>query len=231
MQASTCRLEMTLTTSPTQSDSLEPTSKPQIQAVRARPKVPLLLFLSTLIIALGSDLVMKYWSFEHVAGQPVQLKAGYNNDPYQIPRHEGMTIVPKVLALRLTLNTGAIFGIGKGAQWFFVFVSVLATAFICFLFWRAPLNAYGMQICYALILSGALGNMYDRMVYNAVRDMFNLFPDVHLPFGWHWPGGSTEVYPWLFNIADAALIVGVLSLMVMVQLADMRQRKSAKTSD
>jgi len=220
-----------VTTSPTQSDRPEPAQQAPVQAVRFSPKVPLILFLTTLVVVLGSDLFIKSWSFEHVAGQPVELVAGADNTPADIPQHIGMSVVPKLLALRLTLNTGAIFGIGKGAQWFFVFVSVIATAFICFLFWRAPRNAYTIQICYALILAGALGNMYDRMVYNAVRDMFWLFPGVHLPFGLNWPGGSPDMYPWLFNIADVALIVGVLTLMVLVQLADMRQRKLAKTSD
>lgn len=193
--------------------------------------LPVILFVSTIVLALGSDLFIKAWSFDHVAGVPVELKAGYNNDARQIPMHDAMTVVPGILSMRLTLNTGAIFGIGKGAQWFFVLVSVIATAFICFLFWRAPLKSYVIQICYALILSGALGNMYDRMIYNAVRDMFWLFPGWHLPFGLSWPGGSTDVYPWLFNIADAALIIGVLSLMVLVQLADRRQRMSAKSPD
>ncbi len=222
-----------MTTSPTQPDRPESDPQPKLQAVRTRPLVPLVIFISTLVLVLGSDLVMKYWSFEHVAGVPVVLDRGGSNLPYHIPDHQAMGVVPYVLSLRLTLNTGAIFGIGKGAQWFFVCVSIIATAFICFLFWRAPRRAYAIQICYALILAGALGNMYDRMVYNAVRDMFWLFPDVHLPFGWQWPGkyGSTLLYPWLFNIADAALIVGVLMLMLMVHLADRQQRKSAKNSD
>jgi signal peptidase II len=193
--------------------------------------IPILLFVGTIILVLGCDLFIKQWSFAHVADRPVVLQVGYNNGPNQIPYHDAMSVIPHVLALRLTLNTGAIFGIAKGAQWFFVFVSVIATAFVCFLFWRSAARAYLVQTCYALILAGALGNMYDRMVYNAVRDMFWLFPGVHLPFGLHWPGGADDVYPWLFNIADAALIIGVLALMLQVHLADRRQRKFAKTAD
>jgi signal peptidase II len=176
---------------------------------------------------------MKYWSFEHVAGVPVILERGGTNMAYQIPDHAPMRVVPSVLSLRLTINNGAIFGIGHGAQKFFIGVSILATAFICYLFWRSPRQAYAIQICYALILAGALGNMYDRVVYNGVRDMFWLFPGVHLPFGWRWPGqhGSTDLYPWLFNIADVALIVGVMTLILLVHLADRRQQKSAKNSD
>ena len=184
-----------------------------------------------MVLILGSDLFIKYWSFENVAGVPVELQKGFNNVPQQIPYHDPMSVIPSVISLRLTLNTGAIFGIGKGGQWFFVTVSIIATAFICYLFWKSAAKAYAIHICYALVLGGALGNMYDRMIYSAVRDMFWLFPGLHLPFGLSWPGGSTDVYPWLFNVADVALIVGVLTLMLLVHLADRRQRKSAKTSD
>jgi signal peptidase II len=66
----------------------------------------------------------------------------------------------------------------------------------------------------ALILAGALGNLYDRIMYGAVRDMLYLFPGVKLPFGITWPGGNPELYPWIFNIADAALCVGVVLIIL-----------------
>src|SRR5690606_34234449 len=61
--------------------------------------------------------------------------------------------------------------------------------------------------------------LYDRMTYNAVRDLLWIFPDVHLPFGLSWPeffGGSTQVFPWIFNIADVALNVGVMMSLFLV---------------
>jgi len=220
-----------LTTSELEPHRLSSTSPNPVKRVSARPLVPLLLFVSIMSFVLGVDMLIKYWSFENVAGSAVQLQAGARNVPQQIPYHDAKQVIPSILSLRLTLNTGAIFGIGKGAQWFFVGVSVIATAFICFLFWRSAVKAYWVHICYAMILGGALGNMYDRVVYYAVRDMFWLFPGVHLPFGLNWPGGNTDLYPWLFNVADAALIVGVLTLMLLVQWDDRQQRKSAKTVD
>ncbi len=50
----------------------------------------------------------------------------------------------------------------------------------------------------ALILGGALGNLWDRVAYGAVVD----FLDFHA-FGWHWPA---------FNVADSAITVGVVLL-------------------
>lgn len=222
-------MESTLDTSEKESNQQE--QQPAMLSVRSSPVLPVLLFVGTMVLILGGDLWVKYWSFENVAAVPVELQKGFNNVPQQIPYHNPMALIPSVISMRLTLNTGAIFGIGKGGQWFFVTVSIIATTFICYLFWKSAAKAYAIHICYALVLGGALGNMYDRMVYNAVRDMFWLFPGLHLPFGLNWPGGSTDVYPWLFNVADVALIVGVLMLMLLVHLADRRLRKSAKKSD
>ena len=53
-----------------------------------------------------------------------------------------------------------------------------------------------MQFSLALILGGALGNLYDRMMFEAVRDLFRMLP-------------TTPLWPWIFNLADAALMIGV----------------------
>ena len=51
---------------------------------------------------------------------------------------------------------------------------------------------------YRLILGGAIGNLYDRVQYDAVRDFIEVwFGDLK---GWHWP---------TFNVADIALVVGI----------------------
>ena len=51
----------------------------------------------------------------------------------------------------------------------------------------------------ALIVSGAVGNLWDRLVYGYVTD----FLDFHA-FGWHWPS---------FNVADICICVGAVLLM------------------
>jgi lipoprotein signal peptidase len=51
-----------------------------------------------------------------------------------------------------------------------------------------------------LVLGGAIGNLWDRIAYEAVRD----FIDVYL-FGWSYP---------VFNVADAALVAGIAILLV-----------------
>ena len=68
----------------------------------------------------------------------------------------------------------------------------------------------------SLILGGALGNLYDRAKYEAVRDFIDVFfGGVE---GWHWP---------TFNVADMALVTGIGLLLLM----GFRESKHAKQGD
>ncbi|MEM7625678.1 MAG: signal peptidase II [Planctomycetota bacterium] len=170
------------------------------------------LFVLVIVATLAVDLGLKYWSFNHVAGRPVVLTDEVTQSHFDFWSkypHDPTIIVPKVLHLRLTTNTGAVFGLGKGNRLVFIAVSLVATGVIGLMFWRSPAGAWGMHLALGLILAGALGNLYDRVVYSAVRDMLHMLPGIHLPFGLSWPGGISEVWPWIFNPADVALLAGV----------------------
>jgi signal peptidase II len=130
------------------------------------------------------------------------------------------------LSLQLVTNTGAVFGIGKGAQGMFAVVSIVATVVIVFVFLRSDRGAWVQQTALALILAGALGNLHDRIRFSAVRDMLWLFPDVKLPFGLAWPGGNPYLYPWRFNIADAALVVGVGVMLILMWRAEKHEKQT-----
>ncbi|MEE9212501.1 MAG: signal peptidase II [Phycisphaeraceae bacterium] len=177
------------------------------------------------------DLATKWLSFKHVAGTPVLLTRENAADADTIPAHDEIVFVPKLLALKLTTNTGAVFGLGKGSRGVFVLVSVVAAAVIVRVFYRSRVGAYALHLALGLIFAGAVGNLYDRLCFGAVRDMFWLFPEVTLPFGWAWPGGNDEVYPWLFNVADAALVVGVILLMIVMWRHDKRQQTALASRD
>lgn len=187
------------------------------------------LFVGLTLAMLAIDLGVKSWSFSTVAGVPVEhieQSAIDHADFWQFYAHEPTVVVPSILNLRLTTNTGAVFGLGKGSQWVFATVSILATAFIIYMFVQSRGNARWLHAALAFILSGALGNLYDRLMYRAVRDMFHLFPGVRLPFGWEWSPGVDEVYPWIFNIADASLIVGVAIMMIIMWRSDTRPQNA-----
>ena len=115
---------------------------------------------------------------------------------------ESLAVAP-FFNLVLVFNTGAAFSFLAGAKgWqtlFFAAIAVIASVVISYLIYRNPgrkLFCGGL----ALILGGALGNLYDRLVYGKVVD----FLDFHAA-GWHWPA---------FNVADSAITVGAAILMV-----------------
>ena len=103
----------------------------------------------------------------------------------------------------LVYNRGAAFSfLADAPGWqtpFFVVVALAAAGVVSWLLWRHPgrkLLCAGL----ALILGGALGNLWDRLAWGAVAD----FLDFHA-FGWHWPA---------FNVADSAITVGAALVIV-----------------
>jgi signal peptidase II len=189
----------------------KPDSTSTHRSYAGRRTVCIVIFLLVALGALAADLGLKTYAFHHVAGTPVILDPASPN-ALTIPFHDPTVLIPGVLSLRLTTNTGAIFGMGKGSRWVFITVSIIAVGFIGRVFWRSPANALILHIALAMILAGALGNLYDRIRFAAVRDMLHLFPDVDLPFGLSWPGQARGLYPWIFNLADVALLLGVLTV-------------------
>lgn len=179
-----------------------------------RDRRAVMVFFTLAAIMLVIDLVVKHYAFMYVAGQPVMVNAQTVNNPSVIPPHDPVTLVQGVLSLKLTLNHGAVFGLGQGGRFVFIGVTFIALVVIIMMFWRSPRTQRWLHVGLGLILSGALGNLYDRLMHGAVRDMLYLFPGVRLPFGWSWPGGTTEVYPWIFNVADVCLVIGVGMLFI-----------------
>ncbi|MEM1097604.1 MAG: signal peptidase II [Planctomycetota bacterium] len=198
-----------------------------------------LCFIAVFVLLLGVDLVSKYVAFAWVGDRPVTLVRDWDafeayrvedpptqdlvivsSDPFgELIQTPGRVVVPSVLNLKLHTNTGAVFGLGAGKRWVFVSVSVVAVFVLAWLFWFSPRGAWIYHVALALVLAGALGNLYDRVIYGAVRDMLHMLPGVDLPFGLRWPGqqgmpGSSEVWPWVFNVADVSLLAGVAGVMI-----------------
>ena len=114
--------------------------------------------------------------------------------------------------LVLVYNTGAAFSFLSDAsgwqRWFFIGITVAAIALIM---WMIHKHRGDKLFCWGLtlILSGALGNLIDRIRLGHVID----FLDFHFN-GWHF---------WAFNVADSAITIGAALLI----LDSFRPRKSA----
>jgi signal peptidase II len=114
-------------------------------------------------------------------------------------------------------NTGGAFGIFGGEKGgfgsiLFVVVSLMAIGVIIFLFIRIKEEEKTLALSFSLILSGAIGNLIDRLRYGEVID----FLDFYLS-STHWPA---------FNIADSAICIGI-GLMAL-ELLKHDQKRSAK---
>jgi len=93
-------------------------------------------------------------------------------------------------------NTGALFGAFQGMRVALILASLLAL----WLVWKYADKLKGtvQSVAAGLIVGGAVGNLLDRVFRGAVVDFLDFYVGT-----WHWPA---------FNIADAALVVGVLIL-------------------
>lgn len=110
------------------------------------------------------------------------------------------------LRWRYAENYGAAFGMladqGGWQKWFFLAVGGVATVMLVTLILRSEKKAFFAPFGYACILGGALGNVYDRAVLGYVRDMISVYYE---PIDFHFA---------IFNVADAAISVGVGALII-----------------
>lgn len=189
--------------------------KPAYRSVRAW----VILGIVTLL-GLITDLASKSIAFAQVAGIPV----GIDRDAVLqstrldllIPTHEPVVAIPNLLEFTLVLNPGAVFGVGAGRRWFFVVFTILALAFATLIFglWTRARDTWA-HVAIGLIAAGGLGNLYDRLQFACVRDFIHPLPGLKLPFGITWPGGSNEVWPYVSNVADLYLIIGIGILLLI----------------
>ncbi|MBX3354273.1 MAG: signal peptidase II [Phycisphaeraceae bacterium] len=182
---------------------------------------------------LSIDLWTKAWSFRTVAGRPVELTYEVASQPaYRPPFHEPVHALPfDLLDFTLVVNHGAVFGLGQHRRGIFVVFTVVAVTVALWVFgWWTNSRSRLAHIGIGLVLAGGIGNLYDRLVYGAVRDFLHMLPRWNLPFGIRWPGGSTEVFPWVFNIADVSLLVGMGLLLIAARDSDRELTKARQAT-
>lgn len=132
-----------------------------------------------LIIACGtaSDLISKSIIFRN-----------FNDSGY-------IKLFPSCFGIICSKNEGIAFGLFPNKGYALIFFTIFAVCAILYIYYRSDksskLNSFGL----ALVLSGAIGNLTDRITTHSVRD----FIDIHVKT-YHWP---------TFNVADILICVGV----------------------
>ena len=127
-----------------------------------------------------------------------------------IPLHDSVTVIPGCFHLTHVENTGAAFGLfaESTAQWkigALVSFSVIALMVVSALLWKHSHSLSTTTIGLSLILGGATGNLWDRMLTGHVVDFFDFYVG-----SYHWPA---------FNVADSAIVIGAILLVSEIVFA------------
>lgn len=130
----------------------------------------------------------------------------------QIALGEQIEVIPGFFSLTYVRNTGAAWSLFAGNDMLFFYLATAVALVVLFLFYRhSGREDFGTRMGLALMMSGALGNLIDRVCFHYVRD----FLDFNL-LGYDFP---------VFNIADSALCIGVFLLFVVIWKEEFGVRK------
>jgi signal peptidase II len=135
---------------------------------------------------------------------------------HKLTLHDSIPVIPGFFRIIHTENPGAAFGIfaDSPTQWkvgLLIFFSVLALLIVCALLWKNSHRLTTTGVGLSLILGGAIGNLWDRIVSRHVVDFLLFYIGRY-----QWPA---------FNVADSAIVVGAGLLIFEILFA-----KSARHS-
>jgi len=109
---------------------------------------------------------------------------------------ESLPIIHNIFHLTYVQNTGAAFGLLRGARFFLIGISIAVFIAIIIYVWnRRPDNPW-IQLALGSILGGSLSNLLDRLLRGYVIDYFDF-----------------RVWP-VFNVADAMINIGVAAIVI-----------------
>jgi signal peptidase II len=126
-------------------------------------------------------------------------------------------IIPGFFELQCVMNPGAFSGWFGQWFWFLVVVSFAAFAAIVGYVAAGKIRRLLFVVSLSFIAGGTAGNLYDRLVFGAVRDFFHFY----IPRS----GGSRLSWP-NFNVADASICLGV-GLWILIELTSGTDRAAA----
>lgn len=129
--------------------------------------------------------------------------------------NDTLPIIKNVLHITYIKNEGAAFGILSNHRWIFMSVSAVAIVALCVYLFRFSKDTRLMKTGMALIISGGIGNMIDRIFLGYVVDMI----DFRL------------INFYIFNVADACVSVGAAVLILGIVLNEIKTIKAKKAGE
>lgn len=145
------------------------------------------MILELLIIIIGffADRVTKLWALGYLKGT------------------DRITIINNIFKLDYLENRGAAFGILEDKIWFLVLITTIVVGGIIFYLLKAKPTFRLTRIAFSMIIAGALGNFYDRLVYKFVVD----FICIHYKDVYYFP---------TFNVADILVSLGTVAIIICI---------------
>ena len=127
--------------------------------------------------------------------------------------NKNITLIPNLMEFTYTKNTGAAFGIGSNNIIMVIIVNVIILGFIIkFLKDNSKKVDFSIIVSLVLILSGAIGNLIDRLFRGFVID----FIDINV---FNFPN---------FNIADISIVLGIFVLIIVITKSIIMENKEEK---
>ncbi|MEH7299610.1 MULTISPECIES: signal peptidase II [Neobacillus] len=123
---------------------------------------------------------------------------------------DSIPIIDNILYITSHRNRGAAWGILQGQMWLFYVITIIVIVAIMYYMQKAAKGKWLLGVSLALMLGGAIGNFIDRVVRKEVVDFIHTYI-----FTYNFP---------VFNIADSALVVGVVVLMIQM----LREERESK---
>jgi signal peptidase II len=147
--------------------------------------------------------------------------------------HQSISVLGDFFRLTYVENRGMAFGIHVSHHVFFTVFAILASLVILLYLFKIKGEEIWPRLAMTIILGGALGNLLDRIFRGQVVDFLDFeFFDVHLPaFRFlllQFPGYEMERWP-VFNVADIAVTVGMIMLLIYIVFLENRSEKGPET--
>ena len=197
-----------------------------------RSPLAVILFLAISVGGAAGDLLSKHYVFEGLLNDPTLVRhaerfraafrAEYDSEPTsrEVLHQFQRPVLPRV-KFTLSANPGVVFGWSM-PRWAVAIATIITMVLVGVFFATSDRNAWAIHAALACILAGAMGNLYDRLfsrivpagaeaICRSVRDFIDC---------------SELYYPWVFNVADVLLVVGV-GILALHWVITERKRKAA----
>lgn len=164
-------------------------------------RTKLTIFGSIFPVVMVLDLVTKRWALDALAAQRGELLGG-------------------LIPLTLAFNKGAAFGlrVGEDSRWLFVPITIVALGLLAYILLQTAQRDWPRILAISLVVSGAVGNLYDRVRWS--RGVVDFIGPIDL-----------GIYDFpIFNVADISITCGAILLAWSFLMEEKAERESARAA-